>query len=180
MFSSVGERISAAWSACLNEGTCFHHRGGQVGLHDVLLIHGARSGLGGEHLGAALAAEEDDPLVEHAQAADLDGTGGAHKGVGGDAVEVADVHGEEAPVEADGLHVDVHIEQLSLAGADGHSPVNGALGALGGVEAQILDTVLIPAGVEDFLGMDTDGLADTGGVLHGAGHNLFRHGNTSR
>ena len=28
--------------------------------------------------------------------------------------------------------------------------------------------------------MDADGLADTGGVLYGAGHNLFRHENTSR
>ena len=69
--------------------------------------------------------------------------GRAYEGVGGDAVEIAHVHRVKAAVEADGLYVDVHVQQLGLAGLDADGPVDGALGALGGVEAQVFDTVLI-------------------------------------
>ena len=59
-----------------------------------------------EYLGGALAAKEDDPFVEHAQAVHriLAGEGGA-----ADLVEVGHVHGVVAPVEA--YLVNVHIRK---------------------------------------------------------------------
>lgn len=81
-----------------------HDGHGLVGLGQVLKI-GAVGHIGGEGLGAALSAEENDPFVKDGKAADLHGPGGAHKGVGGDAVEVAYVHSVEALVEADGIHI---------------------------------------------------------------------------
>ena len=67
----------------------------------------------------------------------------SHKGVGGDPVEVAHVNGVEPPVESNRLHIDVHIEQLGLAGLDTDGALNGSLRTLGGIETQIFDTILI-------------------------------------
>ena len=44
-----------------------HHRDGQVGAHQVLLVQIVHPAVGGEHLRAALAAEQDGPLVEYGQ-----------------------------------------------------------------------------------------------------------------
>ena len=120
-----------------------HHGGGKIGLAQALFIQTVHRQLGGEHLGAALAAEENDPLVKNAQTADLHRPGGAHKGIGSDLVEVAHIHGVETTVETHRLNIDVNIQQLGAAGLDAHGPLNGGLGALGGVEAKILDTILI-------------------------------------
>ena len=166
-------------STYLIVGGYFHHSGGKPALARLLAIQLAKAGLGAEGLGAPFAAEEDDPLVKDAQAADLHRPGGAHEGVGGDPVEVADVHGVEAPVEAHGLHVDVNMQQLGAAGLDAHRPVDGALRALGGVQAEILDTVFVFAAVKDLLGVYAHGLPDAGALLHGTGHDLFRHCDTS-
>lgn len=119
-----------------------HHRSGHVALTE-LLVRAVDADLGGENLGGALTAKENDPLVKDAQAGDLHRTGRAHKGVGGHPVVVAHIHGVESPVEADGLHIDVHREQFGLAGLDADRPVDGALGVLGGVEAQVFNTVLV-------------------------------------
>lgn len=152
-----------------------HHGHGLVGAGQVLAVQGVQAHLGGEGLGAALAAEEDDPLVKDGQAADLHRPGGAHEGVGGDAVEVAHIHGVEAPVEADGLHVGGDVQKLGLAGLHAAGPIQGALGALGEIDAKILDAVLVTACVHDLPGVYTYGLADAGGIADGTGHDLFRH-----
>ena len=123
-------------------GGYFHHRGGQVGAVSGLLLP-AVPGVGGEHLGAALAAEQDHPLVKHAQAADLHRPGGPHEGVRRHLVVIAHVHRVEAPVEADGLHVDVNIDQFRLAGLDADGTVDHRLAVLGGIKAEILNAVFI-------------------------------------
>ena len=156
-----------------------YHSGGQIALADVLLVQPVKDGLGAENFGVALTAEEDDPLVKDGQAADFHRPGGAYKGVGGDTVEIADVHGIETAVEADGLHVDVHIQQFCGTGLDADGAVNGALGALGGIETKILNAVLVTATIKDFFRVYAHGLPDTGGILHGTGHDLIRHCNTS-
>lgn len=118
-----------------------HHRGGQVRLGhalDLVLIV-----LGGEALGAALAAKEHRPLAEHGQAAHLDGAGRPHKGVGGDAVEIPHIHSIEAPVESDRFHIDVRVQQLGAPGLDGLGPVDHLLRAAGGVNSQIFYAVFI-------------------------------------
>ena len=73
-----------------------YHGGGQVGFADVLLIHPLKRHLGGEHLGGALAAEENHPLVKDTQAADLHRPGRADERVRSHAVVVADIHSVEA------------------------------------------------------------------------------------
>lgn len=151
-----------------------HHGYRLVGLGQIMEI-GAVGHIGGEGLGAALAAKEDDPLVEDGQTGDLHRPGGAHEGVGGNAVEVAHVHGVEALVEADGIHVGGDVQQFSAAGLYIAGPVQGTLGALGEIDPKILDTVLVTAGVHDFLGVYAYGLTDAGGIRNGAGHDLFRH-----
>lgn len=121
----------------------FYHGSGEIALAHVLLVQAAEAGLGAEDLGVPLAAEEDDPLVKDAQAADLHRPGRPHKGVGGDPVEVADIHRVEAAVEAYRLHVDVNIEQFRRPGLDADGPLNGALRVLGRVEPKVLNAVLI-------------------------------------
>ena len=62
--------------------------------------------VGGKGLDAALAAEEHHPLVKDRQsAAELR----AGEGLGRNAVEIRAVHGVIAPVEADGLDIDVDV-----------------------------------------------------------------------
>ena len=150
-----------------------HHRGGQVGLGYAL--HLALAPVGGKALGAALAAEEHDPLTEHGQAADLDGAGRPHKGIGCDAVEVPHIHGKEAPVEGDRLHINVRVQQLGGPGLDGLGPVDYLLRTAGGVNSQILDAVLVSARVKDLFRVYAHGLPDTAIVTDGAGHDLFWH-----
>ena len=124
-------------------GGYFHHRGGQAAGGQVLHVIGLLLALGGEHLGAPLAAEQDDPLVKDGQAADLHRPGGPHEGVGGDAVEVPHIHRVEPPVEGDRLHVDVGVQQLGAARLHRNRPVNDLLAAPGGVDPQVLDAVFV-------------------------------------
>ncbi|WP_251447554.1 hypothetical protein [Vermiculatibacterium agrestimuris] len=152
-----------------------HHGHGLVDAGQVLAIQGVQAHLRGEGLGAALAAKEDDPFVKDGQAADLHRPGSAHEGVGGDAVEVAHVYGIKATVEADGLHIGGDVQQLSLASLHAAGPVQSALGALGEINAKILDAILVSTSVHDLPGVYTDSLADAGGIANGAGHDLFRH-----
>ena len=93
-----------------------HHGGGQIALGDILLVEALHHSSGGEYFRAPFAAEEDDALVKYRKPADGNGPSGADKGVCGDAVKVADVHGVETAVEAYGLHIDVRLEQFSLTG----------------------------------------------------------------
>ena len=128
---------------CLIVGGDLHHSGGSGGGGQALDITAAVLPGGGKHLGASFAAKEDHPLVKHGQTGDLHRPGSPHKGVGGDAVEVPHIHGVESPVEGDRLHIDVRVQQLGAAGFYRHCPVDDLLAAPGGVDPQILDTVLI-------------------------------------
>lgn len=120
-----------------------HHSGGSGGGGQALDITAAVLPGGGKHLGASFAAKEDHPLVKHGQTGDLHRPGGSHKGVGGDAVEVPHIHGVESPVEGDRLHIDVRVQQLGAASLYRHCSVDDLLAAPGGVDPQVLDTVLI-------------------------------------
>ena len=120
-----------------------HHGGGSSGSGQALDVTAAVLSGGGEHLGAAFAAKEDHPLVKHRQTGDLHGAGGAHKGVGGNAVEVPHIHGVEPPVEGDRLHIDVRVQQLGATRLHRYRPVNDLLAAPGGVDPQVLDAVFI-------------------------------------
>ena len=63
-----------------------------------------------EYLGASLTSEEDNPLVKDGQPGHFHRAGGSHEGVSSDAVEVPHIYRIEAPVEIDGLHIDVRIQ----------------------------------------------------------------------
>lgn len=151
-----------------------HHRDRLIGLGQVLEV-GAVGHIGGKGLGTSLTAEEDDPLVKDGKAGDLHGPGGAYKGVGGNAVKITYVYGVEALVEADRIHVGRDIQQLGTAGLHVAGPVQGTLRTFGKIDPQILDAILVPAGVHDFLGVYAYGLTDASGIRNGAGHDLFRH-----
>ena len=58
---------------------------------------------------------------------------------------------EEALVEADRIHVGRDIQQLGTAGLHVAGPVQGTLRTFGKIDPQILDAILVPAGVHDFL-----------------------------
>ena len=124
-------------------GGYFHHGSGGVGGRQTLKIAALGIGPGGKHLGAALAAKKNGSLVKNGQAGDLHRAGGAYKGVGGDAVEIPHVHGVEAPVKGDGLHVDVRIQQFGATRLHRHGPVQDLLAAPGGVDPQVLNTIFI-------------------------------------
>ena len=97
----------------------------------------------------------------------------------GDGVEETHVDGVEAPVEADGLYVHIDIEQLGAAALDGQGAVNDIHILKLGIEAQVLDAVLVTARIVHFPCMNANCLSDAAEVLHGTGHDFLGHCNTS-
>ena len=120
-----------------------YNGGGQIALLQQLPVHAVYPHLGGENLGVALAAEEDDPLVKDAQALYLHRTGAGAVRVQGHAVEKAHIHCIEAAVEHHRLYVNVRIEQLRLAALYGLGAAEYILPRHRRVEAQIFNAVLI-------------------------------------
>jgi hypothetical protein len=49
------------------------------------------------------------------------------------------------------------------------------LGCPGGVDPQILDAILVLAGIEDLSGVYANGFPDAGIIRNRARHDLFRH-----
>ena len=134
---------------------------------------------GGDDLGVAPAAEENDPLVKDAEALHRHGDGAREVGLQCHGVEKAQVHSVEAPVEADGFHVDVDVQEPSAAALDGEGTAQNVRVLQTGVEAEMLETILILAGVEDLSGVDTDGFPNAAAALRGAGLHSIRHTMTS-
>ena len=94
-------------------------------------------------------------------------------------VEEAHIHSVKAPVEADGLHVHIHVQQSGAAALHRQGAVDGIHTLQLGVKPQVLDAVLVAAGIIDLPGMDANRLPDAAGVSHGTGHHFLRHCNTS-
>ena len=101
-----------------------HHIGGQDhGIHDF--YHSMRHGAGaaalaaigvGEHLGRAVAAEEQGPFGEYGKAVDSGGTVVAHGDIGYHAVVEGDIQGVEAVVIGDILHLNIGVDQFHTSG----------------------------------------------------------------
>ena len=156
-----------------------HHRRGQVAAAAAGDIQIVQHRVGGENLGATLAAEENDPLVKDAQALRLGTAGSAGADLESDPVEKPHIDGVEPPVEGDGLHVGIDVEQLRRAAPHHLAGRQHLLSRCRGVKAQILHAVLVTAGVEDLMGMDADGLTHAAQIADRAGHTVFRHRKTS-
>jgi hypothetical protein len=131
--------------------------------------------LGGKDFGAALAAEKNGTFVKNSQTTNLHGAGSSCEGVGGDAIEVAHIHGKESAVEVNRLYVDVGAKQLSIAGFDRHRTVKDFLRSFGGIDAEILDAVFGFAGIENFLCVYAYGFPDASLVTDGPGDYLVGH-----
>ena len=69
--------------------------------------------------------------------------------------------------------------QCCRAAADHLAAAEDFLGGNGGIKAQVFDTVLVTATVEDLPGMNTDGLADVAQIADRARHSVFSHRKTS-
>jgi hypothetical protein len=83
------------------------------------------------------------------------------------------------PVKGHRLYIYISIKQLCAPDLGPGAFVQHILGASGEINPQILDTILIPAGVRDLLGMDGQGAAQIlGSAFHGI-MTVFSHGNTS-
>lgn len=160
-------------------GSYLHHGDGEIGAAGELKVRLAGAELGGEDFGVPLAAEEDGPLVEDAQALHSDGGGTAQVSLKGDGVEETHIDGVEAPVEADGLHVHINIEEFGAAALDGQSAVDDVHILELGIEAQVLDAVFVTARIVHFPCMNANCLSDAAEVLHGTGHDFLGHCNTS-
>ena len=134
---------------------CLHHGDGLLG--------GGKGRVGREYLGAALASEKHDSLVEHGQPADSILAG---EGLARDLIEIGRVHGVIAPVEADLIDIHAGVEQLCRTGTDAEGTLYVCLTFGGGVHAQILAAILVAAAIVDFSRMDAHGF----GALVAVGH----------
>ena len=94
---------------------------------------------------AAFAAKEHRALVISGKAAYLLGPAEPAIGLGGDLVEVFHIHGVEAFVKGDGLHIHIGPKQFGPFDLDTGSRIQNGLGAAGGINPQILQTFFITA-----------------------------------
>ena len=130
-------------------------------LNIVLILYEA----GREDACAALAAEQDDALVKHRQAVNDARTADHAADLAFDAVEEADIDGIEPSVKLHALDVNLHAEQLRRARLDGcdAAGIEQFLRIPAQIDADVAQALFAPAGVIDFLGVDTDRLAETAG-----------------
>ena len=133
----------------------FHNADGLICLRGDLPV-------GGIYLDAALAAEENDALIEYAKTGDRLGVRHA---LARDAVKIRDVHRIVASVEGDLLYIHPGIEQLGAFGTDAEGIFYVALRCPCRKHPQILHAVLIPAAGIDLLRMDTNRFPDIN-VVH--------------
>ena len=152
---------------------CIHYRNREIAPLHHLSVQRLHADMRGEDPGTSLAAEEDHPLIEHAQAFHLHRTGGTAVGAEDNTVEIPQINRVEAAVEHHRFHVNVGIQQLSPAALYRLGAGNDLLRSCSGVKAQVLHAILVAAGIIDLSCMDTNGLAVT--VGYRAGNNTFRH-----
>ena len=153
-------------------GSGLHHCRRQAGI-------GGTGAVGAENVGAGVLAAEDGALRKQGQTADSRRTAGADGGVGDDFIIEGQVDGVVIPVEGHGGDVDGGVDQLRGADLGRGGGVQHRLGFPGQVDPEVLDAVLIPAGIGDLLGMDGQGAAQVLGPAFKGVVAVFTHGNTS-
>ena len=130
-------------------------------------------------MGSGILPAEHRPLGKHGQAAHRRRTAGPHCRIGQYLIKESQVDGVVVPVEGHGVDVDGGVDQLRRPDLSRSSGVQNRLGLPGQVHPQILDAVLIPAGIGDLLGMDGQSAAQ---ILRSALQCFkaaFTHGDTS-
>ena len=126
----------------------------------------------------AVLAAEHRPLAEDPKTIQGGGAAGANQGIRQNPVVEGDVDAVVVPVKGHRLHIDIRMDQLGTADPDIGRGVQKLLRAGGEIDPQILDAVLIPAGVGDFSGVDGHGLLAA--VAARRVPALVWHGKTSR
>ncbi len=121
----------------------FDHGLRQIAPTGQRTIHAVGAIGGGENFGIPLTAKEDDPFVEDGKPADLGGTWSSDEGVGGDTVIVADVYAVKASIVVGWFYVNVGIEKLRPTTPNAEGTVNNRLGASGGIDPQVFNTIFV-------------------------------------
>lgn len=120
-----------------------HHSGGQIVPAHILGVRPALAELRGEDFGVALAAEQQDALVKHAQALHRHWAGIVQVRLQRHLIEKAHIDGIETPVKCHRLHIHIHVEQLCTATLHGQRMVNGIYVLKSWIKTQILYTIFI-------------------------------------
>lgn len=119
--------------------------------------------LRGEDARAALAAKQHNALVEYRQAIHDARTTDYAADLALDTIEKADVNGIKTAVKLYPLNIDRYAEQLGFPcfNRSNAARIDELLCVAGQIHANIAQALLAAAGVVDFLGVDTDRLAET-------------------
>ena len=149
-------------------GSDLHNGGGAVGGEPGQAVRPVDAGVAGEDVGPAVLSAEHSPLGKGGQTAQRHRPGGADGGIGQDPVEEGDVHTVVMPVKGYRLHINVGIHQLGLADPDIRSSIQKLLRGAGQINSQILDAILVAAGIGDFSHVNGHGVLA-----------LFAHGDPS-
>ena len=160
-------------------GHGLRHSHGEIGLPQQLRVRRALPELGREDLCVPFTAEQDDPLVEHAQALHRHRDGAAQIRLQRHTVEKPQIHSVESPVEAHRLHIHIDVQQPGSAALYGQSAVHHVDALELRIKAQVLKAILIPARIIDLFRVDANCLTNAVRTLYGTGHNSLGHCNTS-
>ena len=141
-----------------------HYSRRQVVAQAAHAVRAAENGVASENVGAAVFAAEDCPLGKHGKTIKTGGPACANDGICKDPVEEGDIDTVVASVKCHRLYIDVGVKQFGAADSGIGAGIQDSLGSGGQVNTQIFDTVLIPTGVGNFLGMDGHCLPQIAGI----------------
>lgn len=130
-------------------------------------------------VGPALLAAEHHPLGKDGKAAQGRRAAGADHGIRQHPIEKGDVDAVMAAVKGHGADVYVGAQQLRAPDSRPGGALQGPLGAGGEIDGQVLNAVLVPAGVGDFAGVNGHCLPQVVGTAAQGVGTLISHGITS-
>lgn len=156
-----------------------HHSNGQIALCGIGRIHSLHHSIGTEDLGAALTAKENTAFIKDAQTFGLGIARCTSAYLQCDAIEKAHIYGVEAAVKIDRLYIGIDVQKFCSATFDHLAAIEDGLPRAGGVEAKILNAVLITTAVKNLSRMNTHGFPNATQVADRARHSFFSHRITS-
>ena len=133
--------------------------------------------IGRKRLDSALRAEEHDALIENGKPREALI---CRECFAAYLVKISDVHGVISAVEAYFADTDLAVQQLCFLGTHAECALYVGKRALRGVDPQILDAVLVAAGIHYLSRIYANGLFDAVAIIDRTGHDPVCHINTSQ
>ena len=156
-------------------GSDLHHSGGTVGIATGRPVAFTQTGVAGENMGPAVLAAEYSPLAEHSKTVKCSRPCLTNGGICQYAVVEGHINAVVVSIKGHGFHIDVGVQQFCTPHLCAGSRIQQALRALGQIDPQVLDAILVTAAVCDLSGVDGHRLLKIAGIAAEGVLTFFGH-----